>query len=217
MMLAYACFVRDIRKPNSETKINVSTWISWGLLDTLLFFALAKTGLMPWTVPAYVIGVTAVVGSAIHKGATYKPGWMDYFCMATVAVASIWWLYFGGLEAAVICVSIGCSIATIPLFFHVWKNPNEDSLDAWALGALGSGCALLAVTSWTIVGSMIQISFFILSTVIFLTLQKRFLPKRQEGRPGAIIWACVAICVAGSALQHAWAAGKNLFRKVAQE
>lgn len=214
MMAAYACFVRDIRKPGSETKINISTWVAWGLMDILLFFALVKTGLMPWTVPAYVIGVAAVVGAAIHKGATFKPGWMDYFCMGVVLVASVWWLYFGGLEAAVVCVSLGCSIATVPMFVHLWKDPRGNSLDAWILGFLGGGCALLAVVEWTIVGSMIQITFFIVPSVILLTLLRRFLPKRSGEPISFIIRACGAIFVIGAAVTYALSAlkQKSLFK-----
>jgi hypothetical protein len=198
MMTCYSYFVREIKKPDSKEKVNVATWAAWGLLDLLLLVAMLQTGVMPWTVPAYVLGVSWVIYTALKKGAVFKPLKMDYFCAALVVIAVGSWFYLAdlqaltgvyffadGAQAAIVLAAVGCSVATIPLVVHVWNEPRSNSLTAWIFGLAGCASAVAGVEKWSLVWAdvvthwLIQVSFFGLAIVVTAVLLRRFLPEHR--------------------------------------
>jgi hypothetical protein len=198
MMICYYFFIREIKKPDSKEKVNVATWAAWGLLDLLLLFAMLQTGVMPWTVPAYVVGVSWVIYTAYQRGAVFQPLKMDYFCAALVVIAIGSWffladlqaltglyLFADGAQAAIVLAAVGCSVATIPLVVHVWNEPRSNSLTAWIFGLAGCASAVIGVEKWSLVWadivthSLIQVSFFGLAIVVTAVLLRRFLPEHR--------------------------------------
>lgn len=189
MMICYFFFVREIKKPGSQEKVNLATWISWGLLDTILFFAMLETDTLLGTMPAYVLGVSWVVVTAVRKGAIFAPTWMDFFCAAIVGLAIGWWFIRGGPQGAIVLVAFGCAVATVPLVQHLLKEPRANSLTAWLFGLAGTGAAIFAVKKWSfewveIVNHwLIPVTFFGLSVVVVGVLLTRFLPKHKVAGP----------------------------------
>ncbi len=171
-VVAYFPYVQGVLK--SQTKPTLSTWIAWGIMDVAVLSGMIAKHTVGYQMVAYVIGVAAVIGVSVYKGASL--GWktIDSVCLSIVALSAVLWTVSQDPNVGIIFSLIAGMVATVPLAYNLWVDPHNEKMLPWILATVGSVCALLAVRQWTVAEALAPAVFVVLQVVIMTLLCRKY-------------------------------------------
>lgn len=128
------------------------SWLIWGILAAITYFAQAIKGAGPgaWAtaltaVACLVIAITAFTGGSSKS----KPmDWMSL--MLALAGLVVWKLTHDPLWAVVMVVIAG-GMGFVPTFFKAYRNPREETAITYFLNAIKFAIALLVLKQLNVV------------------------------------------------------------------
>jgi len=145
----YIPYIRAIRR--GETKPHVFSWVIWGFVTIVVFFAQLAGG---GGFGAWVIGVSGLVSSYI--------AWLAYTKRGDTAITRSDWLFLGGatcalpfwfftsnpLSAVIILTTVDV-LGFGPTVRKAYSHPHEESLALFALFTVRNALVILAVEKYS--------------------------------------------------------------------
>lgn len=133
-----------------KTKPNIVSWITWGIL-TGIGTAAAIAAHEPRTA-LLTLGDTAGVFVIVILGLRYGTAKLTRFdaaCQIAAVIGLILWAIFNApLIAIIASISIDLVVA-LPTIKHTWLDPQEETWQTFAAGAVASGMTLLSLSSYS--------------------------------------------------------------------
>ncbi|OGY98651.1 MAG: hypothetical protein A2855_01310 [Candidatus Liptonbacteria bacterium RIFCSPHIGHO2_01_FULL_57_28] len=155
-----------------RTKPDPYSWLIWGVLASIVFFAQIGSGGGPgaWATAftAAVCLLIAAIAYARYQGKMKK---VDLFSLigAVVAIA-VWRLTADPLWAVILAIIIG-AIGFIPTFYKIFSRPAEETAATYSLNALKFGVALFALGSlspvtWLYPAALVVMNVSLAATIL---------------------------------------------------
>lgn len=177
-----AVYVRSILR--GQTKPHLFTWIVWGILGGIGFFAQLHDNAGPG---AWVLGITSFfcllnVVLALKYGEPDITGG-DKIALAASLTAILPWLLTSDPLGSVILISVINIVAFYPTFRKSWTKPDEENLTAYNLANLKFFLSLCALQAFTI-NTALYPSVIILANGAFVVMC--LIRRRQLARPALL-------------------------------
>lgn len=148
-VVRYAVYVRDIFQGN--TRPHIFSWFVWAVLNGIVFSAqvVSHAGPGAWVTGLITGACLFVAVVALFKGekGITRSDWLCF--IAALAGVGLWVLTDTPL-LAVIVVTITDAIAYIPTYRKSYWKPREEHAGSYALAALRSVFAIIALDSLSI-------------------------------------------------------------------
>ena len=131
------------------TKPHVFTWISWSLINIIIFTAQAASGAGLGSVVAGFLALMCVLISllAVFRGEK-RITLADYICFAASLGGIMLWAWTRNPLLAVIVITIADTLAFVPTIRKSWKNPYQETAISYAIATLRSTFAVLSLDSF---------------------------------------------------------------------
>ncbi len=171
-------YVRSIFK--GQTKPHLFTWVVWGILGSIGFFAQLHDHAGPG---AWALGVTAgfCLLNALLALKYGEPEITrgDKIALAASMTAILPWLMTSDPIGSVILISIIDIVAFYPTFRKSWLKPHEENLTAYNLANLKFGLSLCALHVFTINTTLYPVVIILANGafVIMCLIRRRQLAK----------------------------------------
>ena len=127
-LVGEALYIRDLFK--GAIRPHPFSWLGWGLLDVVVFFAQAVKG---GGAGSWVIGVAAVANIAIAilslQRGEKRITWSDRACFIGALAGIILWTLTKEPFSAVLVASAVNFLAFVPTFRKAYLRPGEESLN----------------------------------------------------------------------------------------
>ncbi|MCB9965131.1 MAG: hypothetical protein H6855_03520 [Rhodospirillales bacterium] len=169
LLIGYAQYFRTIF--SGKTKPHVFTWIIWGTLTGIAYFAQISDSAGPG---AWVTGITAlfsfiIVGYAFFYGEKEitRSDWVTF--LIALSALAIWALTENALWAVIIVTLID-ALAFWPTFRKSWKKPNEEPAFTYAMSGIKFALALIALDNFTWVTALYPASLVFMNGAFVLLL-----------------------------------------------
>lgn len=149
-LVGYVPYYRDIFR--GTTKPHPFSWLGFGLLNGLVFFAqIAKGGgAGAWTTAVSAVAIGGIVVLAFQRGEKNITVF-DWICFAGAIAGAMLWLVTNDPLNAVMVITIADLLAFAPTFRKSYLRPHEETLTLFALSTAKYGISVCALTqiNWT--------------------------------------------------------------------
>ncbi len=152
-----------------RTKPAKSSWMIWGMLDTIAAAGMFMTSSLNGQIVGNAIGAWIVVMLSALYG---KSGWsrLDYFCLAGAALGiALWWFFNDPRVGIFISVSI-IFLGSIPTFVSAWRDETREDRLTWTMSFLAGVAATLTITAWTVEQALQPVTFLTIETAMLYLL-----------------------------------------------
>ena len=161
-IVSYIPYLISIKK--GQTKPHAFSWLIWGLLTAIAFFAQMTAGA---GAGAWVTGFTAaisfiIVGFALFKGEKNitRSDWITF--IAALAAIPLWYFTKNPLYAVVLITVID-ALAFYPTFRKSWHKPHEENAFTFTLSAFKFFFATLGLEEFTVTTSLYPLSLVLMN------------------------------------------------------
>ena len=147
-ILSYSVYFRDVFR--GKTRPDAFSWLIWGVLASVIFFAQSAThgGPGAWAtaftaIVCYLIAITAYIrGDGRIK-------LIDAISLIGAAIGVCLWYYTSDPLYTVLCaVGVG-ALGFVPTFRKAFKKPQEETTITYFLNGLKFAVAIIALESFT--------------------------------------------------------------------
>lgn len=165
-VLAYIPYLRDLFK--GETKPHVFSWLIWGLITAIAFFAQASRGAGAgiWVEIFTFFICMFVAGWALFRGEKNITR-TDWICFLGAMLAIVMWAITKEPLTAVILIILIDILAFVPTYRKSYSKPFEETLFTYLLSGIKFIPALFAVTSFNLT-TVLYPSYLILANIAFV-------------------------------------------------
>lgn len=127
-LVGEALYIKDLFK--GTIKPHPFSWLGWGLLDVIIFFAQVVKG---GGAGSWVFGVAAVVNIGIavfsFSRGEKRITWSDWVCFIGALTGIVLWALTDEPFSAVLVASVVNFLAFIPTYRKAYLRPTEESLN----------------------------------------------------------------------------------------
>lgn len=144
--ISFVPYIRDIIYHGVRPRL--VTWLIWATLLGLM----TGVSIEERQVASAVVSVVSMIGCL----AVALLGWryasrsitgLEKLTLAVAGMAIVFWLLFDRPLVVLIAALVADLVAYIPTFIHGWNDPDEESWQSYAIGAVGELLVLLAAFS----------------------------------------------------------------------
>lgn len=161
-LLTYIPYFRSIY--NKQTKPHVFSWLVWGLLGAIAYFAQLSDGAGPG---AWVNGVTALI-CFIIAGIAFSHGeknitrydWVTF--IGALSAIPVWYFTQNALYA-IILVTLIDALGFYPTFRKSWMKPGEENALTYGLSAAKYGLSIFAIENFTMTTVLYSASLVVMN------------------------------------------------------
>lgn len=180
-LIAYIPYFRDIF--NGKTKPHVFSWLIWGLINVIAFFALLVShgGAGAWVTAVTALACLTIATLSFQNGEK-SFSTFDWICLAGALLAILMWIMTSQPLLAIILVSITDAIGFVPTFRKSYYKPHEETVATYALSVLKNVSALFALGSFTFT-TMLFSSYLVLANTALVSM---LLIRRKQLRTEAL-------------------------------
>lgn len=165
--LAYLPYILDVVR--GTTKPHIFSWIVWGLLETIAFFAQIKGGGGAGT---WVTGFSAVMVLLVmvmaFRSSDKEIKTLDVICFIGAIVGIVLWRLTGNPLTAVILVSLADALGFVPTFRKSYRRPYEETLTEYGLSSLKWIVGIFALQSLTLTTALYPASLIFTNTLFVI-------------------------------------------------
>lgn len=179
-LYSYIPYLRDIFR--GKTKPHAFSWLVWGVLTGIGFFAQVQDGGGPG---AWATGFTAIICLAVFILAFYRGEKnitkSDWFFLTTAFIVMIFWLLTDDALTAVILVTIINTVGFVPTFRKAFFKPFEETSITYALSSFKFFIAILALENFTVITVLYPASSVLTNGlfVVFLMIRRSQLSSQK--------------------------------------
>ena len=135
-IFSYGPYLRDIFR--GTTKPHPFTWLIWGLINVIAFFAqLAEGGGAGAWVTAIVATTCLFVAVLAFMRGERHIVTIDWICFFGALAGIVLWRVTDNPFLAILLVTLTDALAFVPTFRKTFFKPNEETASAWIIGAIG--------------------------------------------------------------------------------
>lgn len=163
-IVSYVPYFRDIF--SGSTKPHPFSWLAWGLLVSVAFFAqIVKGG----GAGAWASGVTALacfaIGALAFKRGEKDITRLDWFCFISSIVSIAFWQLANDPLIAVVIVTLADALAFVPTVRKAFLRPREETLLTYVLSIPKWGLGIIALQSFNLTTALFPASIFVMNVV----------------------------------------------------
>jgi hypothetical protein len=164
------------------TKPHAFTWLIWGILNAVTFFAATSKGA---GAGAWPIGASAglnfiIFGISLSKGEK-RISRFDTACLIAAFLGIAVWAITANPLWSVIIVIIVDQVGFIPTFTKAYRRPSEESVTIFILSCVSALVSLFAISTINLVTILYPVTFFISDALfVFVVLYRRSLLSKGK-------------------------------------
>jgi len=145
-VVGYAFYFRSIFR--GITKPHIFTWLTYGILDSIVFSAQVIKGAGPgaWTLGFSVLACFVIAAIALHWGEK-RITKSDWLCFIGALVAIAFWFVTSNPLGAVVIASLINLLALVPTFRKSYLRPHEESVSMWSFDIAKYALSIFALSS----------------------------------------------------------------------
>ena len=168
-LVSYSFYFRDILK--GKTKPEAYSWLIWGLLAAIAFFAQTteEGGAGTWATALTAVVCLLIALTAFHRGEGRMKG-IDEISLLGAFMGVILWKYTNDPLIAVLFVILIGFLGFVPTFYKVFYKPREETVVTFALNAVKFTFAFLALNSVSLVTGLYPAAMIIMNTSLVLMI-----------------------------------------------
>jgi hypothetical protein len=142
-------YIRDIFR--GTTKPHPFTWLIWGLIGSIGFFAQlsAGAGAGAWTTLAGALACLLVAALSFTRG-DLRIVALDWWCAAGAMLGLVLWVLTKDPLLAVIFVVLTDALGFVPTFRKAYLRPNEETAFIYVTGAISFVLGMMALETYNI-------------------------------------------------------------------
>ncbi len=182
-IVGYWLYFRSIFR--GETKPHLFTWLSYTLVDFIVFTAQVVKGGGPgaWTILTGNIGSLAVSILALRFGEKYitKSDWASF---VGVLCAIVLWRATNDPLGAVIISTVINFLAIAPTIRKSYVNPFEESMSIWILDTIRFSMSMAALASFNLTTALFPAAIVVGNLILISTILIR---RRVLTRPPQVV------------------------------
>jgi|SRR3989344_1776081 len=158
--ISYIPYFVDILK--NKTKPHIFSWLSWGLLTGIAFFAQVVKGGGPsaWVIGSGAILCFLVIVISFFKGEKNITK-IDWFCLGCFILGVLLWKLTNDPLFALVLSVITNLLAFVPTFIKSYRKPWEETMSLYFLSALKWAITLAVITSYSFATIIFPLSLFL--------------------------------------------------------
>ncbi len=134
-MVGYFPYIRNVIK--GTTKPHAFSWLIWGVLETVAFFAQIAKGA---DAGAWTTGFSAVIALGIAAAAFSKREnkitILDWVVLCGAILGITLWRVTSNPLLAVVCVTVADALGFVPTFRKAYNKPEEETLVEYVCSVL---------------------------------------------------------------------------------
>ena len=164
---AFVPYIKAILK--GVAKPQKSTWIIWGVLDTIILIGMLAKGTINGQILAAVVCAWSVVILSIKHG---EPGWkmIDKICLLGAAIGVALWIILRNPVVGIVINSAVLLIGSVPTFVSAWRDPSREDRTAWTIFWVSCIFVFLGITKWDLANVSQPAIFFTVETIMVYIL-----------------------------------------------
>jgi hypothetical protein len=168
-LLGYIPYYRDTLR--GTTKPHPFTWLGFGCLNAISFFAQISRGggAGAWTTAVSAVCIFGVFALALNKGEKDITTF-DWICFGGTVLSILLWVITKEPLVAVIIVTIADILAFAPTFRKGYLRPDEETAIHYALSTLKYLLSLFALTAFNLTTFLFPLSVAIVNFCFVLLL-----------------------------------------------
>jgi len=191
VIVGYYYYYKSIISGNIEFR--PLSWVMWSIISgytlvNMLFTQVSQMeligGIALFTGP-FIISMTILLGmkSSGKRMIFYKS---DVICIILASFFSMFLVFLGtngNYEIQMLFLTIGIDlIVATPLLIEIYKNPHIQKTKPWILWSIGTGCNLIAITDYTIVGTTFLVYSLVATSLIAIYIEYNKTKKIVKAR-----------------------------------
>ena len=170
----YVPYIRDTLK--GTTKPHVLSWLGWGALEVIAFFAQLTKGAGPgaWVTGASALIVIAIAVLAVRNHDTQIHPF-DSVAFIGAIIGAVLWAITSNPLLAVISVSVADALAFLPTFRKAYAKPHEETLSEFGLSAIKWAITIPALQSFNLTTALYPASLVCTNSLfVVMVLVRRY-------------------------------------------
>ncbi len=173
----------------ANTKLPISSWTLWTLINTVLLIAMALGGAqLPQLLQmASYTGGTACITYLVYRKGDWQWTHFDTLIAVLTGASMTVWAATGNPIIAILLCLTALTISSIPMWQALWIDPKSQSEAPWYLWWIGGVCSLLAIESWSYTNSMMPVWILCMQSTTALLIARSHLAQQGENIRGALI------------------------------
>jgi len=181
-LLGIVSYIKGTLK--GKTKPNKVTWLMWSIAPIIATFA-AISGGVGWAVlPVFMAGfgpLLVFIVSFVNKKSYWKLEKFDYACGFLSVLALILWVVTKQPDIAILFSIASDGAAAIPTLIKAWKQPQTESVGAYATGIFSVLTSFAAIKIWNFSSLAFPIYLIIVNSLVTVFIYRpRFLKKTER-------------------------------------
>jgi hypothetical protein len=169
-IVSYIPYLRDCFK--GKTKPNLFTWIVWGIITGVVFFAQIVSGA---GAGAWILGVTLIIDIIIVffalKNSKNQLNLIDSICFILALIAIIIWAVTSVALYAILLLIIADALGFFITFKKTYVRPFEETLSTYAFSAVKHFLSFLALESVTPTTVLYPLYLVIVNVIFVIFIQ----------------------------------------------
>ena len=180
-LAGYIPYFKDLIK--KEIKPHAFSWLIWGILQTVVFFASTSKG---GGAGAWVIGAPALLNMIIFVIALFRgEKEITKLDKASLIVAlfgiGLWVITTSPVWSVIILTGVDI-VGFVPTFRKAYKRPKEEAVSVFALSSIAFGVSLFAIGMLNITTVLYPASLTLSNAVFVIMVMGRRGRVRSRGR-----------------------------------
>lgn len=180
-IVGYIPYYRDMFR--GLTKPHPFTWIGFGILNSIAFFAqIAKGGgAGAWVSAITFLGCFGIAIFAFQRGEKNITGF-DWTCFAGALFGIALWFFTKDPLWAVIIITVVDIIAFVPTLRKAFWKPNEETASLYIFSVLKYAISLVALNSFNLTTALFPTFVVMLNTafIVLLLIRRRILATKTS-------------------------------------
>ncbi|MFY9463166.1 MAG: hypothetical protein WAP52_03200 [Candidatus Sungiibacteriota bacterium] len=180
-IIGYIPYFRDIAR--GKTKPHIFSWLVWGILTGIAFFAQVSKGAGPG---AWVTGISALFCTIIAIVAFFRGEKditaLDWFYFASALIGLLLWELTANPLFAILLITLIDIFAFVPTFRKAYNKPQEETLSLYTLSALKFAVGLAALQAYNLTTWLYPASLVITNGLfaVMLTVRRHTLTSTKN-------------------------------------
>jgi hypothetical protein len=171
-LIGYIPYSLDMIK--GKTKPHVFSWLVWGLLEGIAFFAQMSEGA---GAGALVTGTSAFFCSVIALAALFKGEKnitrFDWLAFSGALIGLVLWRLTSSPLSAVILITITDLLVFAPTFRKSYYKPGEETAISYIIASIRLAMSLLAMSAFNLTTALYPASLVLSNTIFVIMLYVR--------------------------------------------
>lgn len=168
-VVSYSFYFKDLFK--GKTKPDAFSWLIWGVLASIVFFAQNMSGGGPgsWTTAFTALMCFTIATVAFSRGGSRLKA-IDTISLIGAALGVILWFYTNDpFLTVLLAIGIG-AMGFVPTFRKAFKRPREETSITYLLNGLKFAIAIIALEQFTLVTWLYPAALVLLNVSLAATI-----------------------------------------------